>query len=425
MPTIVQKFGGTSVADINKIMHCARRVASTREQGHEVCVVVSAMGHTTDELIELAEQITDTPSRREMDTLMSTGEQVSSALMAIALQSLGVEAVSMTGPQIGIHTDGNHRNARIRTIETESLRTHLDRGRVIVAAGFQGIDDEGDITTLGRGGSDTTAVALAAALGVSEHSGVCEIFTDVDGVYTADPRKVHNACKLPRISYEEMLELASAGAAVMHNRAVVFGMNYNVPIHVRHSVRPDGGTMIVRETPEMEDINVIGCALKSDLGRVSIRRVPNTPGIQSTIFGQIAAAGVLVDDIMQTESGAKSGKSGSGGDTADISFTVDHKDLGDVRPAVQKAIEQIGRGEIDLEVGLAKVSIVGMGMRSHTGIAATMFRALGDAGIPINNITTSEIVVSCIMPKEHGERALQIVHDAFDLGRTVGTLGAR
>lgn len=406
MAVIVQKYGGTSVADPDRIRSCARRAASTRGAGHDVVVVVSAMGHATDHLIDLAHSVSERPSKREMDMLMTTGEQVSIALMTMALNDLGVEAVSMTGGQAGILTDEVHSKARIRTVDAERLRRHLDRGRVIVAAGFQGITELGEITTLGRGGSDTTAVALAAALGVGQRpDDACEIYTDVDGVYTADPRKVRNAHKLDRVSYEEMLELASLGAGVMHNRAVMFGSKYDVPIHVRHSQRPDIGTMIVKESPDMETRSVVGCALTPDLGRVSIRRIPNRPGTQAIIFNRIAEANVLVDDIMQTEFG----------DTCTISFTVDHSDLADVKSIALKAVEQIGVGEVAFEIGLAKVSAVGLGMRTHTGVAATMFRALGDANIHIANVTTSEIKVSCIIPKEHGQSALQLVHDAFDL----------
>ncbi len=405
MSIVVQKFGGTSVADPDRIARCASRVSAARRDGHDVVVVVSAMGHTTDELIELAHAVNASPSKREMDVLLSTGEQVSVALMAMALHAQGIDAVSLTGIQMGIRTDGVHSKARIVSIDASRIRRELAAGRVVVAAGFQGESDKGEITTLGRGGSDTTAVALAAALKVAEGGGACEIYTDVDGVYTADPRKVSTARKLQRISYEEMLELAALGAAVMHNRAVVFGEKYGVPIHVRHSHKPDLGTMIIKETPEMEDIAVVGVALKPDLGRVSLRRVPNRSGVQSMLFKAIADANVIVDDIMQTEFG----------DMANISFTVDHVDLADVKIAATRALEQMGSGELAVEIGLAKVSAVGTGMRTHTGIAASMFRALGDAGIPIHNITTSEIKISCIIPKEHGDRALQLVHDAFGL----------
>jgi len=406
MAIIVQKFGGSSVATPEKIRACAQRSVTAKDAGNQIVVVVSAMGDTTDELIALAKDITDCPHKRELDMLLATGEQISIALMTMALHSLGANALSMTGGQMGIVTDEVHTKAKIRSINAERIRAELSRGRIIVAAGFQGTTNDGDITTLGRGGSDTTAVALAAALRVGENGGVCEIYTDVDGVYTADPCKVRNARKLDRISYEEMLELATLGAAVMHNRAVTFGQKYLVPIHVRHSGKMDAGTLIVKESPDMEDIAVVGCALKQALGRISLRRVPNKPGTQAQIFRHIAEANIVVDDIMQTEYG----------DTANISFTVDHPDLAEVKVAAGKALEEIGTGELAIEIGLAKVSAVGAGMQSQPGVAATMFQALGDAGIPINNITTSEIKISCILPQQHGERALQIVHDAFGLG---------
>jgi aspartate kinase len=409
MAVVIQKFGGTSLADSEQILRCAARAAEARRAGSRVVVVVSAMGSTTDELIRLAGEVTDRPSQRELDMLLTTGEQVSIALMTMALHRLGVDAVSMTGAQMGLMTDELHTKARIRSIDTAGLEAELERGRIVVAAGFQGMSSEGQITTLGRGGSDTTAVALAAALGVAggdgSSGGVCEIYTDVDGVYTADPRRVPTARKLQRISYEEMLELASLGAGVLHNRAVIFGQKYDVPIRVRPSAKPDAGTMIAKETPEMEDITVVGCALKPDLGRISLRRVPNTPGVQGRIFRHISETGTIVDDIVQTEHGER----------ADVSFTVDHQDLADVKVAVERALQEIGTGELAVEIGLAKVSAVGVGMRTHSGVAAAMFKALGDAGIHIANITTSEIKISCIVPKEQGEQALQVVHDAFGL----------
>jgi len=405
MSIIVQKFGGTSLTDAKRIKQCAQRAVKTFQEGHQVVVVVSAMGDTTDRLTHLATQLTDKPSKREMDMLLATGEQVSIALMSMALEELGVDAVSMTGRQIGLVTDQVHTKARIRSIDTDRLQNELGNGRIVVVAGFQGVSEQDQITTLGRGGSDTTAVAIAAALGVKSGNGRCEIYTDVEGVYTADPRRVRNARKLTQISYEEMLELASLGASVMHSRAVVFGQKYDVPIHVRHSAKTGEGTFIIKETPAMEDIKVVGCALTPDLGRLSVRGIPNKPGIQALIFGHLSDAGVLIDDIMQTEIG----------DTATISFTVEHQDLAEVKPSVQKALEEIGSGELAIEVGLAKVSAVGLGMRTHTGVAAEMFSALGKAGIHINNITTSEIKISCIVPKEHGDLALQVVHDAFGL----------
>ncbi|MCA9285826.1 MAG: aspartate kinase [Phycisphaerales bacterium] len=414
MPTLVQKFGGSSVANAERIRRCAERVAAARADGHDVVVVVSAMGDATDDLIELAATVNDQPSKREMDMLMSTGEQVSTAMMAMCLHAMGVDAVSMTGWQLGIRTTSAHRSARILSIDAERMRRELRSGRVVVAAGFQGVTDAGEVTTLGRGGSDTTAVALAAALDVAKQGGMCEIFTDVDGVYTADPRLVPTARKVPQISYEEMLELAALGAGVMHARAVMFGEKYGVPIHVRHSQRPDTGTMIIEENAAMEENPVVGAALKADLGRVSLRRIPNTTGVQGSIFAAFAAANVMVDDIMQTELG----------DMANISFTVEHSDLADVKIAASKVLEELGKGELAVEIGLAKVSAVGAGMKSHTGVASTMFHALGAAGIPIQNITTSEIKISCIVPKEHGKAALQVVHDAFGLGQAGGGVGS-
>lgn len=415
MPTVVHKYGGTSVADPERIMRCARRVAAERAAGNRVAVVVSAMGHTTDELIDLAGRITQAPSPREMDMLMSTGEQVSVALMAMALHTLGVDAVSLTGGQAGIATDGAHRKARIASIDRARLEAILATGAVPVVCGFQGTDPEGDITTLGRGGSDTTAVALAAALDVAADGGTCEIFTDVDGVYTADPRIVPNAAKLRHISYEEMLELAALGAAVMHPRAVLFGEKFGVPIHVRHSQKPDEGTLIVPEEDIMEDIVVVGCALKPDLGRISLKGLPrNDRTVQARIFEPIAAANISVDDIVQTEFG----------ETTTIAFTVEHGDIADVKSLCRTLIEQLGQGDLDIEVGLAKVSAVGTGMKSHSGVASRMFRALAETGILIHNITTSEIKVSCIIDRQDGERALQAVHDAFGLSAGGGVNAA-
>lgn len=406
MPIVVQKFGGSSVADAARIKRCATRAIEARRAGDDVIVVVSAMGDTTDELIMLAKAITHSPHTRELDMLLATGEQVSIALMTMALHALGADAVSMTGGQLGIVTDEVHTKARIRSIDRQRILSALEQRRIVVVAGFQGTTGEGQITTLGRGGSDTTAVAIAAALQCEAGTARCEIYTDVDGVYTADPHRVPNARKIDRISYEEMLELASLGAAVVHNRAVTFGQKYGVPIHVRHSARPGEGTMIVRESADMEDIAVVGCALKQDLGRISLRGVPNRPGAQGAIFRHISEANIVVDDIMQTETG----------ETVNISFTVDHIDLADVKLAAESALEEIGAGEFAIEIGLAKVSAVGAGMQSQPGVAATMFEALGRAGIPISNITTSEIKISCILPMQHGEEALQIVHDAFGLG---------
>ena len=402
----VMKFGGTSVADAGLIRAAARRVQATREAGNDVVVVVSAMGHTTDELIELHRQVSTDPPRRELDMLLATGEQVSIALFAMALHEVGAPAVSFTGGQVGMRTTVVHSRARIRSVDAIAIRRQLAQGRVVVVAGFQGVTDQGAITTLGRGGSDTTAVALAAALSAD----VCEIYTDVDGVYTADPRKAPGARKLARISYEEMLELAVMGAGVMHPRAVQFGQRYRVPIHVRHSRKPDAGTLITEETPEMEHASVVGCALKENLGRVTLRNLRQTPGVDAAIFNAIAEADVLVDDIIQNETAPG---------VLSISFTVEHADLSDVKPAMEAVLRELGQGELSIDVGLSKVSVVGLGMRSHTGVAARMFAALAREGISISNITTSEIKISCIIDKPEGERALRAVHEAFDLGREI------
>ncbi len=407
MALYVQKFGGTSVGDPRRIARCAARARARVEAGDRVVVVASAMGHSTDELIALAGEVTDRPDRRELDFLMATGEQVSVALLAMALDRSGVPATALTGAQAGIVTDGDYGRARVVRVDRTRLDRELEAGRVPVVCGFQGESEDGELTTLGRGGSDTTAVAIAAALGVAAQGGVCEIFTDVDGVYTADPRLVPSASRLARISYEEMLELALLGAQVMHPRAVLFGERYGVPIHVRHSQRPDEGTLISRETPDMEDVMVVGAALKPDLGRVSLRRIPNNPGVQGMLFEAVAKAGILVDDIVQTEFG----------EIASISFTVDHSELADVKIAASQVLDRVGTGELAIEIGLAKVSVVGTGMKSHVGVASRMFSALGAAGIPIHNITTSEIKISCIVSKEHATRALAIAHEAFGLDR--------
>ncbi|MFM9994791.1 MAG: aspartate kinase [Phycisphaerales bacterium] len=419
-PLIVQKFGGSSVADPDRIRRCAQRAYDTRRGKSgaggggevDVIVVVSAMGKTTDRLIELAQEITPQPPKREMDQLLATGEQVSIALTAMALETLGQPAVSLTGPQVGFNTDSAHTKARIRSINEQVIRKHLADGRVVVVAGFQGVAPDGSITTLGRGGSDTTAVALAAALKARE----CEIFTDVDGVYTADPRIVPDARKIERISYEAIIELAALGAKVMALRSVLLGAKFNVPIHVRHSMLPDPGTMIVPETPEMENEQVTGVALKTNLGRVMLPNLPNRAGVQSRIFAAIAESTILVDDIIQNEVSA---------DTMNVSFTVEHGDLADIKPVLDKILSDLDAsparglgswGAVKVDVGLCKVSAVGVGMRSHTGVAARMFKAIADADIRIQNITTSEIKISCILAKEDGEKALRAIHTAFGLG---------
>ncbi len=416
MGLIVQKFGGTSVANAERIHRAARRAIAAKAKGNPVVVVVSAMGETTDELLDLAVEVCNhgqpnhttrvpniTPPKREMDQLLATGEQVTIALMAMALHAQGHEAISFTGGQIGLVTDNVFSKARIQSINKQRIFEQLEHGKIVIIAGFQGITPGGDFTTLGRGGSNATLVAVGAVLKCD----VCENYTDVDGIYTADPRIVKNARKIDRISYDEMLELAGLGASVLQTRAVEFAKKYNVPIHVRNSQNDNEGTWIVAETPNMEHIVVSGAALKKDLTRVTIKNVPDRPGIAAKIFGDIAEANIVVDDIIQNV---------MDDNTANISFTVEHGDLHDIKPAVERLCRELGGQSVATYQGdLAKVSVVGVGMRVHTGVAQRMFKALADAQVNIQNITTSEIKISCIIDKEQAERALQIVHDAFEL----------
>jgi aspartate kinase len=405
MGLIVQKFGGSSVADAERIHRAAKRAIAAKEKGNQVAVVVSAMGDTTDDLIELARKICPNPPKREMDQLLATGEQVTIALMAMAIHSQGHEAISFTGGQIGLVTDNAFSKARIQSINKQRILEQLSAGRIVIIAGFQGVTLEGDYTTLGRGGSNATLVAIGAVL----NADVCENYTDVDGIYTADPRIVKNARKIERISYDEMLELSGLGASVLQTRAVEFAKKYNVPLHVRNSQNENEGTWIVAETPNMEHIVVSGAALKKDLTRVTIKAVPDRPGIAAKIFGDIAAANIVVDDIIQTI---------SDDNTANVSFTVEHGDLHDIKPVVDKLCKELGARTAPIYHGdLAKVSVVGVGMRTHTGVAQRMFTALAGGQINIQNITTSEIKISCIIDKEQGAKALQIVHDAFELER--------
>jgi aspartate kinase len=359
------------------------------------------MGDTTDDLLELAAKITDKPPAREMDMLLSTGEQVSVALMAIAIHSLGNKAVSLTGAQIGVKTDASFRKARIKSIETARLRKSLDEGNIVIAAGFQGIDDDFNITTLGRGGSDTTAVALAAVL----RADACEIYTDVDGVYTTDPRVVPEARRVSRIGYDEMLELASLGAGVMHSRSIEFGKKFDVPIHVRSSFTDQPGTMIVAE-PERPDLPVSGAAITKDEALISVLGVADKPGTSLEIFSRIAAKNISVDMIVQNV-----GESGK----ADISFTVPRNELDAALEAVREAVALVGADGVQSDDSVAKVSVVGLGMAKQTGVAQKMFRALAEAGINIQMITTSEIKISVLVSRDQSQQALRIVHAAFNL----------
>jgi len=403
MSIVVMKFGGTSVADADKIRAAARRAIDEQKAGRHVVMVVSAMGNTTDQLVDLARQISVNPPKREMDQLLATGEQVTISLMAMALEEMGARAISFTAGQIGMVTDDVHTKARIKRIDVRRIRKHLDAGQIVIVAGFQGITPSGAVTTLGRGGSNVTLVAVAAALGAD----TCDNYTDVDGIFTADPRIVPNARKIDTISYDEMLELASLGAKVLHHRAVEFAKNYNVPLHVRSSLHTRKGTMIVAETQDMERIVVSGVALKDKLARVTLRNVPDRPGVAARIFHTIARHHIVVDDIIQniTETGS-----------ATVSFTVDLDELPDARVVIDGLCRKLG-GEAVYEDHLAKVSAVGAGMRAHTGVADRMFAALARAGINIQNITTSEIRISCLIDRSQGVTALRAVHDAFGLGR--------
>lgn len=401
MPLIVQKFGGTSVADSQKILAAARKAIRAQQQGNQVVMVVSAMGKNTDVLVDLANEITDAPSAREMDMLLSTGEQVSVALMAMAIHSLGYKAVSLTGAQIGIKTDSTHTKARIRSISTDRMRKLLDEGNIVIAAGFQGIDENYNITTLGRGGSDTTAVALAAVLGAD----ACEIFTDVDGVYTTDPRLLPEARRLTQTSYDEMLELASLGAGVMHSRSIEFAKKFSVPIHVRSSFTDIPGTMIVAE-PESAEQAVGGATLTKDEARVTVFGVPDRPGSSLAIFSRIADRAVSVDMIVQNI-----GEEG----LADITFTVPRDDLRATRHAVEEAVREIGAGGFTFDESVSKVSVVGLGMARQTGVADRMFQALADAGVNIQMISTSEIKISVLVARDSASDALRAVHREFKL----------
>jgi aspartate kinase len=401
MALVVQKFGGTSVADPQKIKAAAAKAIARHDAGDQVVVVVSAMGHQTDHLVELAGQITPRPNAREMDMLLSTGEQVSVALFAMAIQAAGREAVSLTGAQIGIRTDSRHGKARIKSISTDHVRRLLDGGAIVIAAGFQGIDQHGNITTLGRGGSDTTAVALAAVLGAD----LCEIYTDVDGIYTTDPRILPAARRLSSIAYDEMLELASLGAGVMHSRSIEFAKKFGVPVMVRSSFKPVPGTMILpadRAKPRPAS----GVALAKDEARITVENVPDQPGSSQALFSALAAAGIAIDMIVQNV--------GQGGQ-ADISFTVPSDDLHQAVEASQRVAAALGAGGVSHDDGVAKVSVVGVGMAREEGVAGRMFQALAAAGINVRMITTSEIKISALVSRADAPAAVAAVHAAFGL----------
>ena len=403
MSLIVMKFGGSSVADAERIQRAARKAIQEKQRGRQVVMVVSAMGKTTNKLIDLAQEITPEPPRRELDMLLTTGEQVSIALMAMAINSQGHEAISLTGGQIGLITDSVHSKARIQKIGDERIRQELNNGRIVIVAGFQGIDESGEITTLGRGASDTTAVALAAVL----QAEVCDIYTDVDGVYTTDPHIVPEARKIAQISYDEMLELASLGAKVMHSRAIEFGKKYNVIIHVRSSFTDTTGTLITHEVKQMENIVVSGATVKKDLAQFVLPGLPNQPGVAANIFAHIAKHNVVVDDIIQTfdDSGH-----------ASTSFSVEQGDLAEGKLVVEEIRKEYNLPKVICNT-VAKVSVVGVGMRTHTGVAQKMFGALAAAQVNINAITTSEIKISCLIDPAQADEALRVVHRAFELDK--------
>jgi aspartate kinase len=403
MGLIVQKYGGSSVADVGKIQNVARRVAASAH-GQQLVVVVSAMGKTTDGLVGLAQQIAPVPDPREMDMLLATGEQVTIALLAMALQALGVKARSFTGPQAGLRTDRAHTKARLVQITPDRVRATLDTGAIAVVAGFQGTSDEEEITTLGRGGSDLTAVALAAAL----KADVCEIYTDVDGVYTADPNVVPDARKLPRVAYDEMLEMASLGAKVLQARSVEFAKKYGVTVHVRSTFKPDPGTIVTREERAMEDVVVTGITHDRSQAKISLLRVPDRPGIAAQVFGAVGTKSIVVDMIVQNIS-----RDGF----TDISFTVPRGDMARARTVLEEVAHAVGAEKTVHDERVAKVSIVGVGMRSHSGVAARMFAALSKEGINIQMISTSEIAVSCVIEDKYAELAVRALHDVFELGR--------
>lgn len=399
---VVQKFGGTSVADADKILAAARRAIAAKEFGHHVVVVVSARGHTTDELIRLAKQIHPDPPARELDMLMATGEQESIALLAMAIHAQGHEAVSLTGGQMGIVTDSIHGKARIREISTTRIRQIFEENKIAIVAGFQGIDQDHNITTLGRGGSDTTAVAIAAAVGAD----VCEIYTDVDGVYTTDPRLADGARKIEQVSYDEMLELASVGAGVMHSRSIEFAKKFGVVIHVRHAASQAEGTIIRPEAPTMEHVVVRGAALQKSEARITLAGVPDVPGVVYRIFSKIAAGHIVVDMIVQNTS--------IDGRT-EVSFTISDTDLPATLSLVERIAKEVGATGVQHEADVSKVSVVGLGMRVHSGVADRMFDALASRGINIRMITTSDIKISVLVDQADGVAALQAVHEEFGL----------
>ena len=400
----VQKYGGTSVADIEHINNVAARVQKAFDQGDKIVVVLSAMSGVTDHLIALAKQASDSPDKRELDLLLATGEQTTAALLSMVLKSKGYKAKSFLGFQAGILTNKVSGKARILDIDCKNLKQAVENGNIAVVAGFQGADEDGSITTLGRGGSDTSAVAIASSL----KADVCEIFTDVDGVYTTDPRICSNARKIDRISYEEMLEMAILGAKVLQIRSVEFAKKYNVPVHVRSSFNEEEGTMVVNETKDMESVIVSGITCDMNESRITLKKVPDQPGVSAKLFTPLAEAEISVDMIIQNTR--------SGGET-DLTFTVTKDDFDKAREISHKVAKEMGAIEIVTAEEIAKVSVIGLGMKSHSGVAATMFQALADENINIRLISTSEIRISCVILAKYAELAVRTLHSAFNLDK--------
>jgi len=402
MEIIVQKFGGTSVADAEKIRQAARRVIKTKEKGFGVVVVASARGKQTDQLVADALELNPKPPKREMDQLLSTGEQQTVSLFAMALDAMGHNAISYTGSQIRMLTDSVHTKARIISIDGERIHKQLEQGKIVIVAGFQGIDEHGNVTTLGRGGSDTTGVAIAAALGAK----ICEIYTDVDGIFTADPRIYKDAVMMKQISYDEMLEMASLGAGVMHPRAIEFGKKYDVTIHVRSSGKDIEGTIITHEVPQMEGVVVSGATIQRDMAKIGLVGVDNVPGNAAKVFAHLAKAQVVVHDIVQTELSPEK---------ANLSFMINVSDLDATKEALDKIRGEVNCQDIFIREDIAEVSVVGVGMRSHYGVAEKMFEALAEAKVNIDSITTSEIRISCAVDEDQAEKALVAICGAFEL----------
>ena len=402
MALIVQKYGGTSVSDIEKMQNVAKRIIKAKEEGNSIVVVLSAMEGETDRLAQLAYSASDHPAEREYDALVSTGEQVTISLLAIILNKMGCKAKSFLGHQVKILTDKDHTRARILNVDTERINSELKKGNIVVLAGFQGVDQDNNITTLGRGGSDTSAVAVAAAL----NADYCEIFTDVDGVYTTDPNIYARARKLAKITYEEMLELASSGAKVLQQRSVEIAKRYGVPVYVRSSFNNERGTLVTKEDKEMEKEVVSGVTYDRDQAKITIVNVPDKPGIAARLFTPISDQNIVVDMIIQNASVEG---------FTDLTFSVPKKDMKEVQAILKKVAKEIGANRIEYDENISKVSMVGVGMKSHAGVASRMFAALASEGINILMISTSEIKISCVVESKYTELAVRVLHDAFHL----------